>query len=72
MIPYSESKIYELIREGKLRAACPNGAGKKPIFVTRQSVEEYVESILVGDDDWKDPEIKNIKKRRVINKGIRC
>lgn len=70
IIPYSESKIYELIRNGRLKAACPNGPGKKPIFVCRESVEAYIEEIIVDPDDWKDPKLARAAPiRRVINKG---
>ncbi|KAF0146179.1 MAG: hypothetical protein FD156_206 [Nitrospirae bacterium] len=67
-LPYSVSKIYELIKEGKLIAACPNGVGKKPIFITSESLEAYVERIVVHPDEWKDPELSR-DKRKVINKG---
>lgn len=70
ILPYRKSKIYELIQEGKLKAACPNGAGSKPVFITRQSVDEYVDSIIVDENDWKDTEIKQNKGRRIINKGL--
>ena len=71
IIPYSESKIYELIRTGRLKAACPNGPGKKPIFITRESVDMYIEEIVVDPDDWKDIEFARASApiRRVINKG---
>lgn len=64
MIPYSENKIYELIRNGRLKAACPNGPGKKPVFVLRESVEEYIEEIIVNPDDWKDPELARAASTR--------
>lgn len=70
IIPYSKSKIYELIRNGRLKAACPNGPGKKPIFVIKESIEKYIEEITVDPDDWKDPELARAQiQRRIISKG---
>jgi len=70
-LPYSETKIYELIREGKLMAACPNGVGKKPVFILEESVDRYIEEIIVDPDEWLDIEISQKKRKRgVISRGV--
>ena len=69
LLPYSDSKIYELIRDGDLKAACPNGIGKKPVFIESESLELYIERILIEPDEWKDPALAK-GKRKVINKGV--
>jgi hypothetical protein len=64
--------VYQLIRDGKLRAACPNGPGTKPIRVTRISVEKYIKSITVAPEDWTDLDLaKKPLRRKVISRGIK-
>ena len=47
----SRSKVYELVKAGKLQAWRPNGRKKKPIRITVSSLMDYYDSNLVGGLD---------------------
>jgi excisionase family DNA binding protein len=47
----SRSKVYELVKEGRLQAWRPNGDKKKPIRITAASLEEFYQSQLIGVSD---------------------
>jgi excisionase family DNA binding protein len=47
----SRSKVYELVKEGRLQAWRPNGDKKKPIRITASSLEEFYQSQLIGVSD---------------------
>ncbi len=44
----SRSKVYELVKDGRLCAWRPNGCKKKPVRITAESLEEFYNSQLVG------------------------
>ena len=78
ILSFSQSKIYELIKEGKLRTACDKGVGKKPVRIIRTSIDEYIDNITVDPDDWKDPQLSRMQdaqrpqtKRRIISRGLK-
>ena len=52
MLRTSETKIYELLRAGKIKASCPNGPRKKPVYVLRSSLEEYFKTTIVPAEMW--------------------
>lgn len=54
LFPLSRSKIYDLVRAGTLTAYCPNGAGKKPIFIARVELVEYFASIRIPKEAWNE------------------
>jgi excisionase family DNA binding protein len=45
-------KVYELIHNGKLKAVAMNGSGKKGMFVLRESIKPYLESIAINPEDF--------------------
>jgi excisionase family DNA binding protein len=44
----SRSKVYELVKEGKLQAWRPNGSKKKPMRITVSSMMDLYDSNLCG------------------------
>lgn len=48
----SERKIFDLIRDGKLLAACEN-PGRRGIRITAVSLESYLESITIDPEFWQ-------------------
>jgi excisionase family DNA binding protein len=44
----SRSKVYELVKDGKLQAWRPNGPKKKPIRITAASLADFYQTQLVG------------------------
>lgn len=49
------STVYEEIKQkGRLIAECPNGIGKKPIYVTRASILDYRKICQVSKEKWSE------------------
>lgn len=52
LLSMHEDSVYELVKEGKLIAHCPNGAGKKPLKITAESIKLYCIKYLVPPEKW--------------------
>ena len=53
VLDISVSTVYEEIKhKGRLIAECPNGVGKKPIYVTRASILDYRKICQVPTEKW--------------------
>jgi excisionase family DNA binding protein len=52
ILSLSRSKVYELIRDGKLEAHCINGCKTKPIKITKISIIAFYKAGLVPEVDW--------------------
>ena len=54
LLSVSEDEVSELVKDGKLIAHCPNGAGKKPMRVTAESIRKYCIKHLVPPEKWAE------------------
>jgi hypothetical protein len=54
MLRVSQITIIRRIKDGRLLTACPNGPGKKPVFVLRSSIENYLQSIKISPEAWSE------------------
>ena len=50
----AETQVRDEVKDGRLLAGCPNGAGKKPLMITTSSIVDYYNLILVPKDKWKE------------------
>lgn len=49
--PYGEKRLVELIRDGKIRGCQLADNGKRPWVIDRFSLDEYLESQMLGGID---------------------
>lgn len=54
VLDYSVSKIYELVHDERLDAACLNGHKRKPLKITRTSILRLQAAILVPGEKWAE------------------
>lgn len=53
LLSMSESKVYELVKEGLLIAHCEKGAGKKPLKIIAESIIKYKEKYVINPKEWR-------------------
>ena len=54
MLDCSESDVYELVKDGELIAHCKNGAGRKPMKITAESLRIYCIKYVVPKEKWME------------------
>jgi hypothetical protein len=54
LFPLARTKIYELIRTNIFIAYCPNGRGKKPVFISRTDLIKYFQRIKIPAEKWAE------------------
>jgi len=46
-LPMSERTIRKLVYNGKLTGFYPNGEGKKPLFILKKSLNDYINTNIM-------------------------